>query len=644
MEEEKKTLNPEFEQTLEGSPEFTQNIRKKPYFKKEPATAPLDVNFTPYNHFSINAPTSDEAGYAAPDTFKPEKESVGFIDASSAQYKHINDTWHYLHAGLTQLDKPWGAPKDPNFNPLDHSDLLTDIDPMYYAYLTENVDNIEDLKFRLTRVREEQQSANDIKNGSWLGYLAGGGAGIVTDLTNLIPIVGQLKYAKMGQSFLMNAARTLPGAAAYGTASSIGESIDSINGNVQDTITDMLTKTLFVTALGGGLGATGWTLDKAKLWEAQSWMTDYIKGIGVKIKVDKQDNIVGYQAYDMTNGSLSADSVKLAQDKLDSSFSKTGVFGIPYIGEAATKFLGNSVYGSSILRILNSNYPTLRQLGDLYAEHGIYTTGTEAGNRNPIKFTTLMKQTHAAIRNQEVQLNALHLERNGFDFKNYVAQNAVKAGMLTREKTFEMLSREVGDKGYVTREQFYGEIETVLHSKTPDPNGAVNTAASILREAMDKSYSNWREAYNLPKDWMPPIQAEGYLMRVYDTNFLNNNFNVWVRKISNYLKESDEVILKHTQPIKDITAKIEAHTIEHDRLTDIPNVTDAYKKQHRDELVALKAQKKALEEELQNKIRTDPSLHLLTDEWNNLSADEAKELMQITKKKDIAREIGRAHV
>lgn len=628
MEEDKLETN-EFESPKQ---EEKEQITSK---ENSSPTIPLDVNFTPYNHFTTNVPIQSDGIYPQDDFSEPLKEQSSFLEASTSQFKHLNDTWHYLHAGFTQLKKPWDAAIEPNFNPLNFQDKFINIAPEYYSYLT-SATSERDMDFRLQRIYNEQKNKDDIKNGSWAAYLTGSLFGFGADPINLIPAAAAVKYAKYSTTILNTMMRAVPGTMIWGGASSLGEELDKINGNAQDWIINTLTRGVFGTAIFGGIAGASLAIDKAALWEMKGFMNDYIKGIGVKLKVNEKNKVEGFQAYDMTNGTLSADKVKLAQDKLDSTFSKTALFKIPYLGTATEKFLGNSFLGSPIISMLNSKYKTLRTVADFAYDHGIITKGTEEGRPNPKKFFTLMRQTQASIRAQEGQINALHLERNGFDLSNYVAQNLTKAALFTRSKTMEILGKEIGDRPYINREQFFSEIEDVLYNEVKSPHGAVNEAAEMLRKSMDKSYKEFRTAFNLPEDWMPPRTARGYLMRVYDTPFLNSNENLWIRVISDYLRDSDNIIIKHRQPIEDISLKINQNIEKQKQLIETPNVPDAVKKKLSDELEALKTNKKVLEENLQNSIRNNPELQLLAEDWNFLSADEAKELEELTKRRDIA--------
>lgn len=617
----------------ESSPDFVKEIRKKPYLT--PKEVPLDVNFTPFNHFTVTVPNTSTGIYLEPEIAKPlPLEAPSFKETASAQFKHVNDTWHYLHAGFTQLEKPWFEPPDPNFNVMDHEDQFINIKSEYVPYLLDS-ENERDMNFRLKRIYREQKLQDDIANGSWIPYLMGGGLGLVTDLTNLIPIATWTKYAKYGQTFLKSFARATPGALSYGAVSSLGEQLDSINGNVHDWLVDTMTRSVFAASLFGGLGVVSLSADKSALWGLREFANDYIKGVGFKLKVNNKNKVEGIEAYDMTGGSVSADKVKLAQDRADATMLKAGVFRLPYIGTAAEKFLGNRLFGSPMVNILNSKYKMLRYIGDLAVDHGIITEGLAKGKANPDKFFTKMNQTHSEISAMENQINALHMERNGFKIDNYVAQSATKAALYTRDKASEFLGKNIGDKVYISREQFFSEVEEVLHSTIPSEHGAVNEAASIFKNSMDKHYKDFRIAHNLPEDWMPPRTAQGYLMRVYDTNFLNNNERLWVDVISNYLKESDEVITKRLSPITDVENQITKLVEEKQRLTDTANISDATHKKISDDIDALKIKKRVLEEQLQNDIRTDPNLQLLAEDWNALSANEAKELSALLKRRDI---------
>jgi len=639
------TLNNEFEPTLPDAPEFTKGIRKKPYYNGGNKDGiPLDIPFTPFNHSTTEIPVQDGMevfGHAGGEN--PEPEPVSSFATGVAQFKHINDTSHLIHADYVEADKLLslkGAFKDPNFNPMDYADKFLNIQPEYQGYLL-GAESEADINFRLKRINQEQKNQNDIKNGTWLGYLMGGTLGMTTDLTNYIPIVNAVKYATYGKTLLSVLARTAPSALAYGGISSLGEQLDSINGNMHDFLIDTLNKTVFATVLFGGAGVVSLSADKSVLWKLSDYMADQMKGIGYRLKVDDKGAVKGIEAHDMTGGGVSADKVKLAQDKADSQFFKGGLFKLPYVGTAAEKFLSNRFLGSPTLEMLLSPYKTVRTVIDLAYDHGITTQGLAEGKMRPITFFSLMQKTSALIREQSGQFNAMHMQRNGVDLKNYVAQSAVKAGMYTRDKTMDVLGKELGDKPYISVPQFAEEVQQVLFSEKPSEHAAVNDAAAMFRKSMDEHYTDWRTAFNLPADWMPQRTSMGYLMRVYDTNFLNNNEDEWTRVISNYLRDADNTIATRMKPINDLETVVKDFEEQHTQAirelgqnpTEVANrtglVSTSKEVGNADvsiQLSQLKARLKAMKETLQNEIRNDPKLQLHAEDWNALSADEAKEL------------------
>jgi hypothetical protein len=367
----------------------------------------------------------------------------------------------------------------------------------------------------------------------------------------------------------------------------------------------------------------------------------FIDGIDYKLATDESGKITGYKAVDST-GSLSAAKVNYYQDLANSSFQKSGLFKIPYVGEGISKFLDlkipgtNFYFGSQLKSLLESPFKTIRGAVDRIADHSIITKGVAEGEAAPPKFASLMQQSMANIRALDTQMTALHLERNGFKTKNRILGGAIDTSLNLKSKNLKLLGQDLDKDTYVSKEQFHSEVEDVLRDEQPSAHAAVNDAASLMRKQMDDTYTKYREAYNLPKDWLPPKTAEGYLMRVYDTQLMNTHENEWINIIGNYLKEADNTINQHMQPIRYIDNRIATHTENHKALIARPNITDNEVKKSSDELIAMKARKKALSEQLQNTLRTDPELALHVEDWNALSADEAKQIEQLTKKQRVA--------
>ncbi len=623
------SLNPD-------APEVASQIVK--HIPTTKPTLQMNIPFEPYDHTTAEVPI-DEATAAFGGNYggQPKKE-IGYLEGSIANFEHNEIAWQAAHGGWQRTRDYLEGYKDPNFNPMDFQDKFLNIRPEYQPYLL-SAENEKQMDYRISRIQHEQWMDDTVKDGSWMQWLTGGGLGLGADLLlmRFVPAIASAKYASFGKTAFMAMAKNAPGAAAFGFGSAGAEQIDRINGNMKDFLVDSLVRSVFATGLFAAGPVAGLIGEKSELWNLQSYVADHIKGIGYKLKVGEKGEIQGFHAYDMTpNKGLSADVVKLAQDKADSGFAKNGLFKIPYLGTAAEKFLSNSAFGSNTLSMLTSPFKTVNAVINLAYDHGIITKGMAEGQAKVKPFYTMLQQTIAHIKQEQNIFNALHAERNGLKPQNYVADSLKKVGIYTRQKTLEKIGADIGDRPYISVDQFSEEVQQVLRSGEQHSEGSVNKAAAMYRESMDKYYSLWREAYNLPKDWMPPKTADAYLMRVYDTNFLNNNLSSWTKVIANELREQDNTIVRFTQPLNEADERLQNAIAGKERLNQTANVADHIHKQAAEEIMALRAQKKALEENLQNEIRTNPELHLLADDWNALSADEAKELQALTKRRDIA--------
>lgn len=601
-------------------------------------SVPVDLNFefTPNNPYTLTVPT-ENIGESS--VLEGNKEKSGFFSTAAAESAEFNVTYEGIHAGYNKFLQP--SPLEdipsPDWNPKSDASKFVNIQPQYLNYAFEAT-GPKDLDYRLERIRAEQAHDETLANGSFAAKVLGGLAGIVTDPVSYIPIIGEAKYAKFAPTIFKRAARSLPGVASYSVLQSAADQANKINGNLTDLFTNAAVNTVFGTAIFGGLGAVGLGIEKMNLWNLRKYAKEYMDGVDFKLKIDEEGKLTGFQAYDTTGG-LSAQKVNFAQEMADSEFSKSGIFKIPYIGKGVYHFLSMPILGTPLPKLLNSKSKVVSAFADRVLDHNIITKGLQEGKTSPIKFESLMKQQFAALRVVSAQIDSLRLERNGFEIKNRAAQGLLNIGLTAKNKTAELLGKDLENSEFVSKEKFYSEIENVLLHEISSEHAPVNEAAALLRPIIDDTYKNWRTAYNLPEDWFPPRTAAAYLMRVYDTPFLNAKEvgeGGWIPVISNYLKESDELINSKMQPITDIDSRINFHKTKHEELIRGINKTDSQVKKSVDELSALKMKKKKLEENLQNELRSNEDLNLHVEDIHALSANEAKELNQLTKRRDIA--------
>lgn len=592
---------------------------------------PIDMNFEfiPQNPYTLKTESTSE-GLS---TLFPGLEiKSGAIETAREEFKDWNFTYQGMHA---KYEKDFEQPlpfmdiPPPDWNP-NNPDMLTNVQPQYFKYMLEAT-GPKDQQYRLQRVMDEQRHDEILANGGMVSKLLGGLAGVVTDPISYIPIVGWAKYAKFAPTIFKSATRALPGVATASVLQNAANQADKVNGNMVDFLTNSFVETVFGTTLFAGFGALSLTADKLELWKLNKFAKSYIDGAEFSHEIDEAGKVVGFKASPPRDGSLSAAQVSFANDLADSSFAKSGVFKIPYLGEATLKFLSMPVLGTPLPALLTSPFNTIRGVVDRVADHTIKTKGMQEGKAAPVKFETLMRQQFSSMRAMSAQIDALHLERNGLDIKSRPLGGLANLGLGLKNKTLEVLGQDIDKVGYVGKEQFYSEIENVLLNETPSEHAPVNAAATMLREKIDTTYKSFREAYDLPETWMPPKTAAGYLMRVYDTPYLNANEGRWIEAIGGWLKEADAEIAGHMRPIEDVKAQIKTAQESHDALIKSGKATDEEVTFSARELEALQRKSKKLENDLSNRMRTDESMHIHVDDHKAFSADESKQLKTILK-------------
>jgi len=641
---------------------------------------PFDLNYT----FSPNAPTtmSSDNGYGTSSVEKGMQDtSPGFLKTVAAEAYEFNSTAEGLHGGYTGMEHP-GQPTTlhqaifdqpdtysdiaPNgWTPNSQPEMFYDIKPEYNSYLMDSK-GPKDLEYRRDRVQSEQEHDNTLANGSTFARIIGGLAGAITDPVSYIPIAGWVKYAKFAPTMLKSAARALPGVTTAGILQAGGREIDKVNANLQDFVIDSAVNSISGLAIFGGLGVGALALDKMELWSLKDISKSYIKGIDFKHVMDEKGEITGIKAFDNT-GSLSAAEVSYAQELANSSFEKSGFFKIPYLGDAVLSIKSYPGIGSPLLNMLNSSYQTVRGFIDRAADHSIVTKGQAEGDVKPKSFEFFMKREFADLRSISAQMNALHMKRMGIDIKNRPISDVTQIGLGLYNKSLKVLGKDMDKTGYISRDDFHDEVQQVLTSETPSEHAAVNDAASMIRGKIDTTYKNYLKAYNLPEDIFPPKTAAGYLMRVYNTDYLNVNKDKWVSTISDWLKESDATINDRMQPINELQQQIKDFKSSHDlafkelgkrqlqlhpsrEITypeeegiSIRDFVEPINKSRETHLIpysdiyetynGMNQKLKYLKDTLQNELRSNPELAIHVDNLHALSADESKELTDLLKPK-----------
>lgn len=592
----------------------------------------LDINLTPNSSDTISQSINsihpeDEKHDPFTIGISEQPYHAGFWETAKNQFQETSSIENISEFAQRQKLDPLNDLVDPNWKPTDDPSMFSGVNNKYHSYLM-NAQSKKDQLYRYSNVIDLQKRDSLIENGSTLGWLLGGFAGL-TPLGSpemLIPIAGQVKYARYGKTLINSVARAFPGIALSSVAHEATLNATKVSGNLEDFVVDSFADIVFGATFTGGLAVTGRALDSAALWDLRKTILPQYHGIDFKPKVNEQGEINGYQAVDST-GSLSAAQVSYAQDIANSTFAKTGLFKIPYVGQG---FIHAFSVLSPLMRMMNSPYKTVRAITDRVANHSFITEGILSGKPAPQKFENEMDKVRAEMRIFSAQMTGLHLVRNGLDIST-----KMRARIQTTSYLKELKSK-ISPENYTSVEQYHSEIDQAVRSGESSPHAAVNEAVGMIRNILDTTYLAWRKAYDLLDTWLPPKTAQEYLMRVYNTPYMNLKSNEWNEVVSNWFKEADATIDSHLEPIRNIEERINSHQEKHNLLIDQPNITDKAIKKSSEELVALKASKKSLQENLHNELRTNDDLKLHVDDHSALSADEAKQIIEFSKRQNIA--------
>lgn len=545
----------------------------------------------------------------------------GFWETTKLQFKTLSDYANVVGSMEKRSDvlaNPGEDNPDPGYTPLDDPSNFYGLDKKFWGRILEAT-NKNDARRAYFAAKEQQENEEDLSNGTLLGKIVGGGLAIGTNISSYVPMAASLKYASFGKNVLTNLARMAPGISLSAASHEAFAQANDVNGNLENYVMDTVRDTVAGMAFVGGIEGLGYGFYSSKLWDARKAFNLNYKGIDILPVLNKDGSVKELKASPALS-SVGAAEVDDAQKFLDSAMAKNGLFAVPYIGGYIGK---GAATINPIFRMLNSRFSTMQGFADRVYDHALITAANLKGYASPDKFEVKMARLQGANKDILYQLRGLWYARNGISGRTEIAKS-----------TKELYDRVKGNS--ITREQFSDEIRDVLINEAPSSIPAVNEAARLVREHIDNSYKEFRKAYNLPEDWLPPKTAEGYLMRSYDIPRMKLRQNEWNEMIIDSLKESDGVINSHMRPIKDMDARITDAEEQHEKLIRGKNVTDEEVKNSREYIDSLRRAHKVMQENLQNELRSNPDLRIHVDDWKAVSANEAKQILQLTKRQRIA--------
>ena len=367
-----------------------------------------------------------------------------------------------------------------------------------------------------------------------------------------------------------------------------------------------------IALMGAGEGI-GKLFRGMAIWNARGTMKVVQDGIEAVPVLNSEGEMVRIMAKSNDAG---AAEVKTAEDYLNSSMVKSGLFAVPILGNMIGK--GASTF-NPIFRMMNSEFPHVAGIIDRVADHGIVTERNLQGNPSPIKFENILDDYRAETTNAYTQVKAMHYEANGISSNNAVVAKA------------QDLKASFSDTDYITPQKFQEKIDYALRTEKSSDIAAVNDAAALLRPLIDKPYERWRELNNYPEEILPPKTSQAYLMRVYDVNEMLNREGDWTRLVSSSLAKQDAVIDSYMKPIEEFKQYVSTVEKQHQELVRNKNSSAEAIRKSAEEIAGLKKELRKKRHDMQDALRHNSSLRALVHDAGALSAKEAAQLKKMMK-------------
>jgi len=581
-------------------------------------TAFQDVYHEYFNGETLSSPQQDTARIPNP----------SFTQSVKAGFNKINDfsLLYQIQSSNAGSSNPLDDAVPPDYNPKVDLAQLDNINDQYNGYLLDAT-SPKDFNRRKYQVYDMMYNDELYNKGSMSAHATGMILGGALSPTTWFPLGLEAKSARLSVRLAQDIPKVIPGVAASAiTHEAIAETAD-INGNMQSFAENAFRDTIFGTAFMGTLMGLGHGYTAGKIWNTRRVVNNAYDDIELVPVINEDGSFSGRVTAKPTSEAANADKVEFAQKFADSTMAKEGLFAVPILGGMLTKAITPF---NPILRMITSPSQVMRAFMDRGGDHGVVTEGNMKGIPSPEKFEVKMATIQGENKQFMWWLKGMHLVRNGIDPSKRIRGAVKETGMRLKK-----------DEAYTSPEKFMDEIEGVIINGTPHENAAVNEAAAAIQKRQDDAYKAYREAFNLPEEWMPPKTAKGYLSRVYDLDHMLTHKREFVNIVSDYLKKSDELISGKMQPIKDLENQIKSFEEMHKQLikqmgeNGIPErigteftpekVTPLIK------LSSLRTKLQALKENLQDELRANPDLHIHVEDITALSAKEAKELKTILK-------------
>lgn len=547
------------------------------------------------------------------------KETPGFWKSAAHEFKELEVVAHGIDYGIDKYNMahPEGASTEeghqnplqgitpPNWTPW-LPDSFIGYDQKYWSYLGQS-DNPDDLQARQQHVTNLMKQEEYYSDGSFWGKIAGGVAGIATDipLFMLIPMAGAVRYAEFAPQIINNVIRQAPGIAVGSIAYTAAIDATTTGKTMSDFAWDAAVNTIGGVFLTAGAAGFGHLVNGGELYSARHALKMNFQDINAVHIVDKEGRIAGQRAVPGVNSSANAMEVTRAQEFLDSRFARVGLFKIPFIGPGVEKLAGNSLFGSPIVRGKTSKWLTTNALTNRLADSSIEVVGDARGVARPPNYESMLFEFRKSgiLMNQKIE-----------GYRN-IANGMGGEGLVAGAKR---LKQRMTEGQMFNKDQWGEKVMTHLFSGEDSEIPQVNELVRDLNKYYEDILTTYQKAHGLDVKALPVRTAVNYLTRRYDLDYMTVNEGQWNDMCLNWFRHADNIIEEAQRPLNEATGRVK----DIERL--ILNGVDV--DANREALRAAKRIKARENRELKQQLRDNEDLQIHLDERYTMSEQDEKAL------------------
>lgn len=591
---------------------FDESMKKIGALDFRNSKLPLEV---PYAAKSDQFVMTNSTGFSPPE----EKGKPGFFSTLGHGFVEQNEFFaleRIAKDGIgfknPLMDTEFGKEQDW-VSIIDNAGIYT---PRWIQYVMESTSE-NDMEARIAEAQARETQAEYLSQGSGLANFFGGMAGAILSPSSLIPISATVKYAKLGKNVLNNMARTLPGittqSLAHAAAIDLSNQQFVLAEYAEDAAIDAMFGTILVGA-GAGLMSGKLAFDTYNIRNTTKMTAD---GVQAMQKIGKDGEFIKYEVKMLRNESRNAAKVDKWQSMLDSRAAKKGMFQYGWATKAFSK-------GNPLVKWLTGIFDTMADLTNRLADHSITTEGVISGSARPQNVEELVKKAKSDAILTTKQLDSLYAQSIGLNPDSIYDKTVKKKMMQMQDK-----------QGFYSRDEFNYDVSMAVINDTQHTNQFVNEAANLLNDKFTQYYESFLDTHGLDKDIFPPKTAKGYLMRMYDRDYVASSSALgnesFVTIVANELQRQDNMIIEHGSRLKAEQAQYEK--LKQEKI-DLAKAEDFDTNKHRllrEQLDEASERVRAEQSILRDKMKNDEDLHILLEHNLYLNSAEESDLRNILK-------------